>query len=96
MTAPNSRFDESAWVEEQIARYGPVVGGEALRRLLGFRTVSAFQKARQNGQIEVAVFALPGRQGVFATTQEACAWLLAQRRAGRSESMSTAAQGGCS
>ena len=74
-------FDESAWVDEQIARYGPVVGGEALRSLLGFRTAAACQKARLLGQIDVAVFHIPGRQGIFAVTAEACAWVLDQRRA---------------
>lgn len=82
-------FDEADWTEEQVARYGPIVGGDVLRSLLGFRTVSAFQKARLHGQVEVTVFSLPGRQGVFAVTKEACAWVLAQRRLGRSGSTFT-------
>src|SRR3546814_10127468 len=66
MTTPNrpKGFDEAAWIEEQIDRYGPVVGGESLRSFLGFRTAAAFQKARLQGQVGVAVFGLPGRQGV--------------------------------
>ncbi|WP_144817054.1 hypothetical protein [Aerolutibacter ruishenii] len=83
MIQPNPQFDEASWIEAQVARYGPVVGSEALRSLLGFRSASAFQKARLQGQLEVAVFALPGRQGVFALTQEACTWVMAQRRLGR-------------
>lgn len=78
---PHPSFDAQAWTEEQILRYGPVVGGGALRSLLGFRTTAAFQKARLQGQINVAVFAIPGRQGVFAVTQEACRWVLIQRHA---------------
>lgn len=73
-------FDETGWIEEQLSRYGPVVGGGALRSLLGFRTPAAFQKARLQGQIGIIVFALPGRQGVFAVTEEACRWVLIQRR----------------
>ena len=73
-------FSEAAWIEEQLARYGPVVGGGGLRSLLGFRTAAAFQKARLQGQIGITVFALPGRQGVFAVTEEACRWVLIQRR----------------
>src|SRR3546814_10932723 len=82
MSTPNrpKGFDEAAWIEEQIDRYGPVVAGESLRSFLGFRTAAAFQKARMQGQVGVAVFVLPGRQGVCSVTQEACAWLLAQRR----------------
>ena len=74
-------FDEAGWIEEQILRYGPVVGGGALRSLLGFRTAAALQKAKLQGQIGIAIFTLPGRQGVFAVTQEACRWVMTQRRA---------------
>lgn len=78
--SPARAFDEAAWIEEQIVRYGPVVGGAVLRSLLGFRTTAAFQKARLQGQLGVAVFTLPGRKGVFAVTQEASTWVLAQRQ----------------
>lgn len=73
-------FDESNWIADQIDRYGPVLGGELLRQFLGFRTAAAFQRARSLGEIEVSLFALPGRQGLFALTQEACDWLISQRR----------------
>lgn len=79
--SPSGPFDETQWIEEQLNRYGPIVGGEALRTFLGFRTYAAFQKARRLGELEVAVFVLRGRQGAFAMTAEACAWLVAQRRA---------------
>lgn len=80
-SAPNTvGFDEAAWMTDQVERYGPVLGGEALRQFLGFRTAAAFQKARYSGAIEVSLFALPGRQGLFALTQEACEWLIHQRR----------------
>jgi hypothetical protein len=75
-------FDEVQWTEEQHKRYGPIIGGEALRVFLGFRTYAAFQKARRHNDLEVPVFSLQGRQGHFAMTAEACAWLIAQRRAG--------------
>lgn len=80
--SPSSPFDEAQWTDDQLKRYGPIVGGEALRTFLGFRTYAAFQKARRLGELEVAVFGLRGRQGVFAMTVEACAWLIAQRQAG--------------
>ena len=51
-----SGFDQAAWMEEQVERYGPVVGGAALRSLLGFRTSAAFQEARLQGQLGVTVF----------------------------------------
>lgn len=73
-------FDEANWIADQIDRYGPVLGGELLRQFLGFRTAAAFQRARSLGAVEVSLFALPGRQGLFALTQEACDWLISQRR----------------
>lgn len=81
-SSPSGPFDEAQWTDDQLKRYGPIVGGEALRTFLGFRTYAAFQKARRLGEFEVAVFGLRGRQGVFAMTVEACAWLIAQRQAG--------------
>jgi hypothetical protein len=73
------RFDAEKWTEAQIRRYGPVMGGKDLRNFLGFRTSAAFQKARSMRGIDVAIFRLPGRKGSYAVTEEACAWLLAQR-----------------
>lgn len=76
---PFGQFDESQWTEAQIERYGPMLGGENLRRFLGFRTPAAFHKARSLGLVGVAIFSLPGRQGMFALTSEACTWVIEQR-----------------
>ena len=78
---PRQSFDEVKWIDDQIERYGPIVGGEALRILLGFRTYDAFQKARRHSKFDIALFRLSGRQGHFAMTSEACAWLINQRKA---------------
>lgn len=74
-----SLFDEAQWVAEQVARYGPLIGGAELRQVLGFRTQDAFQKARAGGTLGVRVFTLAGRKGWFATTREACEWVMRQR-----------------
>lgn len=75
------QLDEQTWIETQVRRFGPLIGGEELRQFLGFRTPEAFQKARTLGSIELPIFPLPGRRGHFAFTDEACAWLLRQRAA---------------
>lgn len=77
---PMATFDERSWTNDQVARHGALIGGVALRNLLGFRTAAAFQKARLQGLVDVPLFTLPSRQGVFAVTEEACAWVLAHRR----------------
>lgn len=59
---------------------GPVIGGKALIRLLGFRTLAAFQRARTMGALRIQTFPLPGRRGHFAVTAEVCDWLIEQRR----------------
>ena len=76
---PLEPFDVARWVDAQIDRYGPVLGGENLRRFLGFRTPAAFHKARSQGLVGTPIFGLPGRQGIFALTSEVCAWVITQR-----------------
>jgi hypothetical protein len=78
-TKTQSEFDPEGWSTTQIALYGPVLGGADLRKFLGFRTATAFLKARAQGSIGLPVFTLPPRRGYFAMTSEACAWLLSQR-----------------
>lgn len=73
-------FDEKAWTRAQLQQYGPLLGGEDLRAFLGFRTTTAFAKARATGLVGLPLFSIPGRKGMFATTSEACAWLLKLRR----------------
>lgn len=85
MTQPiaSRTFDEAKWIEDQVTRYGPIIGGEALRTFLGFRTYAAFKKARRHNELEITIFGLPGRQGHFAMTAEACAWLVEHRNAAK-------------
>lgn len=73
-------FDEVAWVNGLLEQFGPLVSGEDLRTLLGFKTAAAFQKAVTDGSIAVATFHLPGRKGRFAVTSEVGWWLVMQRR----------------
>ena len=83
---PLATFDERSWTNDLVTRHGELIGGAALRSLLGFRTAAAFQKARLQGLIDVPLFTLPSRQGFFAVTEEACAWVLAHRRSAKAGS----------
>lgn len=60
-------------------RYGPLLGGQDLRRVLGYPSAAAFRQAALRGALPVPVFNMPNRKGRFALTQEVCAWLLEQR-----------------
>lgn len=58
---------------------GPVVGGNALSKALGYRTQAAFRKAKQRGRLPVRTFEVEGRRGRFAATSDIAAWLWAKR-----------------
>ena len=58
-----------------VAVHGAVVGGEALWKLLGYRTGDAFRKAAQRGNLPVQTFTLPHRRGRFAKTADIAWWL---------------------
>lgn len=62
-----------------LKKYGPLMGGEDLRRALGYRTWSAFARAARLDGLGVKVFELPGRRGKFALTIDVATWLVAMR-----------------
>lgn len=80
-TAPVT-FDSAAWIEAQVALYGPVASADALKALLGCRTLSALNHALALGEVGFATFTLPKRRGQFAFTSEVAAWLVEQREQG--------------
>lgn len=55
-------------------RYGLVVGGRDLARLLGFRSSQAFKIACARGKVPVVVFEIPGRRGKYARTSDVIRW----------------------
>lgn len=62
--------------ETLIKEFGPLLGGEALRRALGYRSASAFRRALRLNHIEVRVFPVSGRKGKYALTTDVAAWLM--------------------
>jgi len=73
---PESRG--SSLTEQMVERYGQVIGNRDLYRALGYKTYSAFYRARQMGVIEVGIFSLPGRRGWFSLTVDIARWLQVQ------------------
>lgn len=61
--------------ETMLRLYGPVIGGADLRKALGFRSASAFNRALRLKSINVNVFTMPGRRGRFAFTADVGKWL---------------------
>jgi hypothetical protein len=69
--------DLSGWMLE---KYGPLMGGEDLYAALGFKTYAAFHRARLKGDIDVHVFSIRGRRGLFSLTTDVAAWLQQQAK----------------
>lgn len=63
------------------ADHGPILGGVDLARAMGYRSLAAFRQARRRGQIEVKLFTLPKRRGVFALGVDVAKWLAQAREA---------------
>ena len=63
-------------------RHGPILGGAALASALGYRSLAALRQARRRGQVEVKLFALPQRRGVFALSVDVARWLAQARERG--------------
>lgn len=61
--------------EDLRNQHGPVLGGADLSKALGYRSLAAFRQARRRGQVEVKLFSLPNRRGVFALGREVAQWL---------------------
>lgn len=67
----------------QIARklhdlHGPMLGGVALAKALGFPTLGALRTARKRGRVSLRIFPLPHTRGSFALTEEVAAWIATQ------------------
>lgn len=65
--------------ETMLKEFGPLMGGEELRRALGYRTGAAFARAVRMGTIGIPVFEIPKRRGRFALTNDVAKWLIALR-----------------
>lgn len=61
--------------EQMLKEFGPLMGGEGLRRALGYRTAPAFARAVRLKTVGVHVFEIPGRRGKFALTADVVTWL---------------------
>lgn len=67
--------------EDLRARNGPILGGADLAQAMGYRSLAAFRQARRRGQVEVVLFTLPNRRGVFALGLDVAEWLADARQA---------------
>lgn len=62
-------------LRQMATRYGPIMGGAALRQALGFSSAAAMRQAALRGQVGVQLFSLKNRRGKFALTADVAKWL---------------------
>ncbi|WP_377159624.1 hypothetical protein ACFJIX_10115 [Roseateles sp. UC29_93] len=62
-------------LRQMATRYGPIMGGTALRQALGFSSAAAMRQAVLRNQVGVQLFNLKNRRGKFALTQDVVRWL---------------------
>lgn len=61
--------------ERLLREHGPLLGGDALPKALGFRTTAAMKKAMRSGHLRLNIFHIEGRRGLFCLTTDVAAWL---------------------
>jgi hypothetical protein len=66
-------------LDELLPRYGPLVGGPALYRILGYPTSGAFRQALHRRCVPIPVFTIPHRRGGYALTHDIAVWLATLR-----------------
>ncbi|OIQ75753.1 hypothetical protein GALL_425750 [mine drainage metagenome] len=67
-------------VDSLLSAYGPLVGGDTLIKLLGYRSGESFRQAQYRGTVPIDVFSIPNRKGKFAFTNDLVRWLINLRK----------------
>ena len=62
-----------------MALFGPVIGGEDLHKVLGYKTGAAFRLAHKQGDIDLSIFNIDKRRGKFSLTVDIVEWLINQK-----------------
>lgn len=65
----------SARYHALVERYGYLIGGDDLWRLLAYRSLDAFRKAQTLRTVPVRTFRIKGRRTRFASTEDVARWL---------------------
>lgn len=66
---------ERAIASDLISRYGPIIGGADLWRLLGYASGEAFRQAAKRDRLPVRIIHIPHRRGRFALAIDIAGWL---------------------
>lgn len=56
--------------------YGPLLGHQALTKILGFASADAFERSVQRGYVTLKLVRLPGRRGLFALAPDVARYIV--------------------
>lgn len=70
---------EKTLQSDLMSHYGPIIGGEDLYKVLGYKTSSAFRLALNQGDINLSIFHIEKRRGRFSLTIDIAKWLVKQK-----------------
>lgn len=62
-------------IAEIKEKYGEIIGGYDLAKLLGYKSTAAFRQAVSRNQIPFTTFNIENRKGKFAYTNDVIDWL---------------------
>ncbi len=83
MTELDRNNDEDPLIKELeqdlLNLYGPLLNGQALKRILGYPTLEAMRQARRRHSIPIRIFSIEHRRGKFALAKDVAKWLVEQR-----------------
>ncbi len=48
-----------------LERHGPVIGADKIWQILEFKTKDSFERSYQRGRVDLPLFKIPGRDGLF-------------------------------
>lgn len=65
--------------QDLMTQFGPVIGGDDLRQVLGYKSGAAFRLALKQNNITLQVFNIKKRRGRFALTIDIAIWLADQK-----------------
>lgn len=71
---PETRECLQAWLQRE---YGLLIDSAATAKVLGFRSAGTLSKARNRGLLDLNMFAVPHRKGLFTSPRELAAYLSA-------------------
>lgn len=67
---------EAAIYQNLSDKYGELIGGKGLWKMLGYPSAEAFRQAYIRNVVPVHVFYIPNRRGKFALVRDVTAWLV--------------------